>query len=614
MPQLMSNFSALGLSNSILKTLEKIGYETPSPIQEQCITHLLAGKDVIGQAQTGTGKTAAFSLPLLDNVDVKSKNVQVLVLAPTRELAIQVSEAMKTYAAGSKEIGVLSIYGGQSYDIQLKALKRGVQVVVGTPGRVMDHINRKTLKLNNIKALVLDEADEMLRMGFIDDVKWVLERLPEVRQIALFSATMPKEIKTIATKFLKNPEVIKVQGKTETATNITQKYMQVAGKNKLPALKRILEATKTDGIIIFARTKNDTSTISEQLVNFGYKSQALNGDVAQKDRERVIASMKKGNIDIIVATDVAARGIDVPRITHVINYDIPQDVETYVHRIGRTGRAGRSGEAILFARGGDMRMLKQIERHTKQEVEKINLPGVEEINKQRIETFKENITKNLENTPTELTMFKEILSKFAEKNQTDILDIAASLAVVATGGKRFLLSGNDEISREANEISIKADPLKNHPQIPMKRFRIEVGKRDGAAVKNIVGAIANEADIDSEYIGNINILDNFSTIDLPDEMPSDVFEVLKNTFVAGRKLAIAEFKGSSSKKPKQRWDKKKRDGGGNSRNGSRNGGGRDSRSRDNKGRGDKGRNDKRKSDGRNDRSKSNGDRNRKPKK
>ena len=557
-----NGFSKLGLSNNILKTIEKIGYTTPSPIQEQCITHLLAGYDVIGQAQTGTGKTAAFSLPVLDNIDLKSTKTQVLVLAPTRELAIQVSEAMKKYAGGLKGIGILAIYGGQSYEPQLKALKRGVQVVVGTPGRVMDHIKKKTLKLDNIKALVLDEADEMLRMGFIDDVKWVLGHIPETRQIALFSATMPKEVKTIANKFLRDPKIIKVESKTETGNNIKQTYIQVSNKNKMPALKRILEANATDGIIIFARTKNDTVTISEQLLNFGYKSSALNGDIAQKDRERIIANLKSNKIDIIVATDVAARGIDVPRISHVINYDIPGEVELYVHRIGRTGRAGRSGEAILFVKSSDTRMLKNIERLTKQPIEKIDLPGIEQINKQRIITFKESIGKNIEKNPLGITEFKAIIETFAVENDIDMLDIAASLAVASQNGKRFLLSGNDEIRGDAdrgNGISTQAESLKKHPKIPMKRFRIEVGKKDSVAVKNIVGAIANEADIDSEYIGVINILDTFSTIDLPDEMPNDVLEILKNTFVAGKKLSIAVFTGTTSKRSKPRWDKGRRD-------------------------------------------------------
>jgi ATP-dependent RNA helicase DeaD len=565
-----TSFASLGLSDAILDTLTKIGYESPSPIQQQCITHLLSGKDVIGQAQTGTGKTAAFSLPLLDTIDVKSKQTQILVLAPTRELAIQVSNAMQTYASNMKAITVLPIYGGGSYDTQLKALKKGVQIVVGTPGRVIDHIHRKTLKLDNIKAFVLDEADEMLRMGFIDDVKLVLTHLPKQRQIALFSATMPKEIKEIATKFLHNPEVVKIASKTETSNNILQQYLQVAGKNKTIALKRILESADIDGVIIFARTKNDTSVLSEQLVNFGYKSQALNGDIPQKDRERIIAMMKKGSIDIIVATDVAARGIDVPRITHVINYDIPQDVETYIHRIGRTGRAGRKGCAILFAKSSDLRMLKQIERHTKQQVEKINLPGVAEINSRRIENFKKDIASNINNNK-DFALFKDMLKDFINDNQYDTLDVVASLAILATSGKsgrgKFLLTANDEIVKDANEISIVADALKKHPQIPMQRFRIEVGKRDGVSVKTIISTIASSADIANEYIGSINILENFSTIDLPDEMPNDIFEILKQTTIAGRALSIAKFSGVVKKSRKKSYNAKRNGGGFNVKNG-----------------------------------------------
>lgn len=549
----MSNpatFDDFGLSNDILKSITDSGYTKPSPIQEQCIKHLLNGRDIIGQAQTGTGKTAAFSLPLLDKIDTKSKNTQLLVLTPTRELAIQVSEAMKKYAKYIKGINILSIYGGQSYDIQLKPLKRGVQVVVGTPGRVMDHIKRKTLKLDNIKALVLDEADEMLKMGFIDDVKWVLGHIPKTRQIALFSATMPKEVKNIAEKFLQDPQIVKIKTKTETNISITQKYLQISGKNKLPALKRILEATITDGIIVFVRTKNDTVAISEQLQNYNYKSSALNGDIAQKERERIITNLRNGKLNIIVATDVAARGIDVPRISHVINYDIPREVELYVHRIGRTGRAGKSGEAILFASAKDMRMLKLIERITRQQITQINLPTIKEVNAKRIESFKASIVANLDK---DLTAFSDIIAQVVEENSADINKVAASIALIMQAGKPFLLDSRNEISstRDAGLVDIKAVALKNHPQIPMQRFRVEVGKRDKISAKNILGAIANEADVDSEYVGVINILDNFSTVDLPDEMPKDVLEILKNTRVAGRKLEISIFTGTNSRNPKK---------------------------------------------------------------
>lgn len=546
-------FSDLGLSDSILGVLESIGYETPSPIQEQCITHLLNGEDIIGQAQTGTGKTAAFALPLLDNIDLNLNAPQLLILAPTRELAIQVSEAVQTYARGMKGFHVLPIYGGQSYDIQLRPLKRGVHCVVGTPGRVMDHIKKGTLKLENLKSFVLDEADEMLKMGFIDDIKWVMERIPEQRQIALFSATMPAVIKRVAEEFLNKPKVVKVKTKTETATTISQKYCLVGGlSQKLDALTRILEVTEFDAMIIFARTKTLTVELSEKLSARGFAVEAINGDIQQSQREKIINKYKKGSIDILVATDVAARGLDVPRISHVVNYDIPQDAETYVHRIGRTGRAGREGEAILFVSHRERRMLNNIERVTRQKITPIELPTAKIINEKRVDTFKKKITETINNQ--DLGIFEKLVGEFQAANEElSTTKIAAALALIAQGNEPLLLSekepsfGRDQKPGEEKVVPVQANPLKNNPQIPMRRYKIAVGNNNNIKPGNILGAIANEADMDSEFIGSIQIFDNFSTVDLPDEMPKETFEVLQKTIVNGNRLNIVELTEKNNK-------------------------------------------------------------------
>jgi len=547
-----SGFKALGLSNSILKVLEQIGYETPSPIQRECITHLLNGEDIIGQAQTGTGKTAAFALPMLDKIDININAPQLLILAPTRELAIQVSEAVQTYARGMKGFHVLPIYGGQSYDVQLRPLKRGVHVVVGTPGRVMDHIKRKTLKLDQLKSFVLDEADEMLKMGFIDDIKWVMERIPEQRQIALFSATMPNVIKKVAEKFLNQPKIVKIKSKTETATTIKQKYWLVGGLHKLDALTRILEVTTFDAMIIFVRTKTLTVELAEKLSARGFSADAINGDIAQNQRERIINNYKKGKIDILIATDVAARGLDVERISHVVNYDIPQDAESYVHRIGRTGRAGREGEAILFVSNRERRMLNTIERITRQKIDPIELPSAKMINEKRIESFKQKITEVLNNQ--DLEVFEKLIKEYQQENiEVKSEKISAAIALIAQGGEPLLLSekelnsSSEQGKKEEKIISTKAEGLKDHPQIPMRRYRIEVGHNNKVRPGNILGAIANEADMDSEYIGSIQIFDDFSTVDLPDEMPDEVFSTLQKAIVCNQCLDIAELTDKNNK-------------------------------------------------------------------
>ena len=545
------NFNNFGLSDSLLKVLEEVGYEVPTAIQEQCITHLLKGHDVIGQAQTGTGKTAAFALPLIDRIDLNNNQVQLLVLAPTRELAIQVSEAIQTYARHLKGFHVLPIYGGQSYDIQLRPLKRGVHAVVGTPGRVMDHLKRGTLKLNSLKALVLDEADEMLKMGFIDDVKWVMEKLPKERQIALFSATMPDVIRRVAEKFLNSPKVVKVKTKTATAQTISQRYWLVGGVHKLDALTRILEVESFDALLIFVRTKTATSNLAEKLSARGFTAEAINGDIAQNQRERIIQQLKNGKIDILVATDVAARGLDVDRISHVVNYDIPQDPESYVHRIGRTGRAGREGKAILFVAPRERRMLKTIERITRQPIDPMLFPTAKIINEQRVNNFKQRITDTLDNQ--ELAIFEELILDYQKEHEIDAFKISSALALMAQGTEPLLLNEKEinqasfvEKNKNKISISVHADSLKDNPAIKMRRYRVAVGRKDNIKPGNVLGAIANEAEISSEFIGAIQIFQDFTTVDLPDEMPKETLQILKNTRVFDKKLNIEELNNSNN--------------------------------------------------------------------
>ncbi len=551
MTDVESRFEHLGLPEHVLRAVNELGYETPSPIQAKAIPPILKGKDILGQAQTGTGKTAAFALPILANIDPKNKQTQVLILAPTRELAIQVAEACQSYAKYIKDFQVLPIYGGQSYTNQLRQLSRGAQVVVGTPGRVMDHMRRKTLSLDNLKTLVLDEADEMLRMGFIDDVQWVLEHTPPTRQIALFSATMPVEIKKVAEKHLNNPEIIKIADKTSTAKTIRQRYLTSTGINKLDALTRILEIEEFDGIIVFVRTKITTEELASKLNARGFSSAALNGDIAQATREKTVARLKSGDIDILIATDVAARGLDVDRISHVINYDIPYDTEAYVHRIGRTGRAGRSGEAILFIAPREKRMLSSIERATGQVIERMDIPSATDINQLRVDQFKKSILDRLENN--NISFFQDIIEDLIRESQADPVRIAAALAHISNGNRPFLLDpksdqkihrdddsgkGRDRERKEKNRASKTPRPLKDHPDIPLVRYRVDVGYKHGIKPGNIVGAIANTADLDSEYIGQIDIFNDFSTVDLPAGMPASVVNLLQSAHVANRPLAI----------------------------------------------------------------------------
>ncbi|WP_370980185.1 DEAD/DEAH box helicase [Agaribacterium sp. ZY112] len=553
-------FTELGLNEHILKALSDVGYETPSPIQAQSLPPLLEGRDILGQAQTGTGKTAAFALPILQQVDLKQKSPQVLVLAPTRELAIQVAEAFQSYARYIKGFHILPVYGGQSYEGQIRALKRGVHVVVGTPGRVMDHMRKGTLKLDGLKHLVLDEADEMLRMGFIDDVEWVMSHTPENRQIALFSATMPREIEKVANTYLQDPVHVKIEVKTTTADTIRQRYWQVGGINKMDALTRILEAEEFDAVIIFVRTKTATVELAEKLEARGHSSAALNGDISQALRERTVDKLKNGKIDILIATDVAARGLDVTRISHVINYDIPYDTEAYVHRIGRTGRAGRSGDAILFVMRRETRMLRQIERATNKRIEEMQLPSTEAINEQRVARFKQKIGDTISNQDTEF--YKQMIADFQSETEFSALDIAAAMASLSQGGEPFLLEDRPEPKRrERSERGERGEREgrgrdRRERDSNMQTYRIAVGRRDGITPGNIVGAIANEANMDSNHIGHIKLFDNFSLVDLPKGMPDETFKVLQNARVCNRAMRLSIDDGPSgggNGRPKKRW-------------------------------------------------------------
>jgi ATP-dependent RNA helicase DeaD len=536
---------------------------------------------MLGQAQTGTGKTAAFALPALTRIDLSKHEPQVLVLVPTRELALQVAEAFLKYAAHLKGFHVLPIYGGQSYQPQLNALRRGVHVVVGTPGRVIDHMNRGTLKLTGLTLLVLDEADEMLRMGFIDAVESILEQTPPQRQVALFSATIPAPIRRIASKHLRSPVEITIKSKTTTATNIRQRYWMVSGMHKLDALTRILEAETFDGMLVFTRTKQATVELAEKLEARGFAAAPLNGDIPQPQRERTVARLKAGQIDIVVATDVAARGLDVERIGHVVNYDVPYDTESYVHRIGRTGRAGRKGEAILFIAPRERNMLRAIERATRQVIEPMNLPTVDTVNALRISKFKQRV---IETVPTgAAAAFRPILEQLEAETGLPLIDIAAALASLSQGTTPLLLAGKPE--RPAETYAPRAPVERAHaerapsasgrlparheaPAAPadadgtrkpksktaaaglMETFRIEVGSVHGIKPGNIVGAIANEAGIEGVHIGRVDIREDHSYVDLPEGMPKQIFKELQKVRVVGRELRISRVGEKPPKPPR----------------------------------------------------------------
>ena len=585
----VESFADLGLSDALLQALAQIGYETPSPIQAQCIPILLDGHDILGMAQTGTGKTAAFALPLLEKIDVKVAKPQALILTPTRELAIQVAEALQSYAHNLPGFHVLPIYGGQSYTIQLKQLARGAHIIVGTPGRVMYHLERKTLNLDNLKTLVLDEADEMLRMGFIDDVEWILERTPAEHQTALFSATMPEQIRRVAQKYLVEPREIKIKSATATVAAIRQVYWQVSGLHKLDALTRILEVEEDfDAAIIFVRTKTATVELADKLSARGYAAAALNGDLNQQMRERVIDQLKSGALDIVIATDVAARGIDVPRVSHVINYDIPYDTEAYVHRIGRTGRAGRNGNAILFVAPREIRMLRTIERATRQPIAPLTLPSRADVTNKRVAGFKEKVAEVL--NAEGLDFFANIVSQIAEEQNVSAEEVAAALAMMAQENKPLQVAGEDpppprpmrtddrrpssfgdrdqrkprfddrgerprsedrggERPRFEDRPRREDRPARPAPAGDMVRYRIDVGRDHGVEVRDIVGAIANEAGIESRFIGRIGLYEESSTVELPAGMPGEAANALKRTRIRGVPINLRVDEGRPSGTP-----------------------------------------------------------------
>ncbi|MBB1467988.1 DEAD/DEAH box helicase [Pseudoalteromonas sp. SG41-5] len=556
-------FESLNLSPAILKAVEELGYKTPSEIQAQCIPLLLERKDVLGLAQTGTGKTAAFALPLLNNIDPSVKQPQILVLTPTRELAIQVAEAFEQYAKHVRGIEVLALYGGQSYSIQLSALRRGAQVIVATPGRLIDHINRGTIKFDSLQALVLDEADEMLRMGFIDDVENIMEKTPREKQTYLFSATMPKQIQNISSKYMNNPEQVHISARNSTVSSVEQVFWN-ASVHKNKAIVRFLEAEQYEGAIVFVRTRNDTVQLAELLEREGFSAAPLNGDMNQQARERTVERLKSGMLNVVIATDVAARGLDVDRLSLVINYDIPQDSEAYVHRIGRTGRAGRTGKAILFVKHNERYLLKNIIRHTNSDIVQVELPTAKVVEEKRIEALQAKLAIALENK--DITFFNEVAANMAQKLELAPEDLAGALLCLAQQQspikveevkiqQRERSERNDRNPRERNDRGDRgrrnerserpardrdAKPRERNSRDagPMDTYRIEVGREHGVQVKNIVGAIANEADISSKFIGDIRLHDNHSTVQLPQNMPKDVLDHFQKVFICKRPMGL----------------------------------------------------------------------------
>lgn len=529
----MPSFSELDLDPRLHQTLAEVGYETPSPIQAETIPPLLEGRDVMGLAQTGTGKTAAFALPILSKMDLSAKKPQALVLAPTRELAIQVSEAFERYATHLPGLHILPIYGGQSYGPQLAGLKRGAHVVVGTPGRVIDHLNKGSLDLSGLQNLVLDEADEMLRMGFIEDVEKILQSVPKQRQVALFSATMPKAIRSISQNYLNEPVEVAVEAKTATATNVNQRYVPVRGPQKLDALTRILEVEPFDAMIVFVRTKQLTEELAEKLQTRGFGAVAINGDIPQAQRERTIGQLRDGRIDVLVATDVAARGLDVERISHVFNYDIPHDSESYVHRIGRTGRAGRSGDAILFVSPRERHLLRSIERGTRQSITQMDLPTVDAVNEKRLAKFAQRITDTL--ATGDLELFRNLVRDYERDHEVPAADIAAALASMVQGDRPLLMEPEPvEAPRRGHDSGSKFEPASAESET----YRVEVGRRNRVTPRALVGALANEGGVASKHIGHIDIRAEHTLIELPADLPEDLLRKLRKTQVAGRGLRI----------------------------------------------------------------------------
>ena len=557
MTETKMTFKDLGLPEFILHAVADLGFETPSPIQQICIPHLLEGCDVLGMAQTGSGKTAAFSLPILAKIDPTEKHPQLLVMAPTRELAIQVADACEQFVKYAKGINIVTLYGGQRYDIQLRALKQGAQVVVGTPGRILDHLRRGTLSLAELKAIVLDEADEMLRMGFIDDVETVMAELPEHHQTALFSATMPEPIRRITKRFMKDPQEVKIKATQQSAPDIAQSCWYVHGFRKNEALLRFLEVEDFDAAIIFTRTKSGTLDVTELLEKHGFRAAALNGDMTQQLREQTLERLRSGSLDIVVATDVAARGIDIERISLVVNYDIPLDAESYVHRIGRTGRAGRSGRALLFVEPRERRLLRNVEHLIKKNIEEVELPNHEVLQACRRKKFKDKITAQLEHH--DLDLYRELLEDMFTADQSQE-DIAAAMMMLLQGKQKLILPPDPVVDKKARRDRNERGDRRENPRSaerrgerkgygnpqPMDLYRIEVGRGDGVEVRHIVGAIANEGDINSRYIGHIKLYDDYSTIELPQGMPKELLQQFAKTRVLNKQMRmsfIGEAKG-----------------------------------------------------------------------
>ncbi len=553
MTEIETTFADLGLNTSILEALNDMGYVKPSPIQAECIPHLLAGRDVLGMAQTGSGKTAAFTLPLLHNIDINLKAPQILVLAPTRELAVQVAEECTEFSKHMRGINVLALYGGQRYDVQLRALRQGPQIVVGTPGRLLDHLKRGTLNLSSLSGLVLDEADEMLRMGFIEDVETIMAQIPAGHQTALFSATMPEAIRRITRRFMKDPQEVRIQSSVTTRPDISQSYWTVYGR-KTDALVRFLEVEEFDAVIIFVRTKSATLEVAEALERSGYNSAALNGDMNQALREQTLERLKDGRLDILIATDVAARGLDVERISLVVNYDIPMDAESYVHRIGRTGRAGRAGRALLFVENRERRLLRNIERTMKLTIPEVELPSADVLSERRLAKFAEKVQQQLESS--DLEQYRALLAKLQPEDGQDMETLAAALLKMAQGERPLILPPTPAARprRESRERDERRDdrrgdramrdsreggerPRRERREVgDMELYRIEVGRDDGVEVRHIVGAIANEGDISSRYIGNIKLFASHSTIELPKGMPGDILQHFTRTRILNKPM------------------------------------------------------------------------------
>lgn len=563
-------FADLGIDDRILAAIADVGYESPSPIQAATIPPLLEGADVVGLAQTGTGKTAAFAIPILMGLEISGKHPRALVLAPTRELAIQVAEAFGRYAAHMPGVHVLPIYGGQSYGVQLSGLRRGAQVVVGTPGRVIDHLEKGTLDLSKLQYLVLDEADEMLKMGFQEDVERILAETPSEKQVALFSATMPAAIRKISKQYLHDPVEITVKAKTATNTNITQRWVQVSHQRKLDALTRILEVESFEAMIIFVRTKQATEELAEKLRARGFSAAAINGDIAQAQRERTIGQLKSGQLDILVATDVAARGLDVDRISHVVNYDIPHDTESYVHRIGRTGRAGRTGEALLFVAPRERHLLKSIERATRHPLTEMQLPSVEDVNAQRVSKFGDTITENL--ASANLALFRKLIEDYEREHNIPLVDIAAALAVGSYDGDNFFMEPEPEpAERPYRERTPRERPARrfdgegpSHQRgtgAELATYRISVGKRHRVVPGAIVGAIANEGGLRRSDFGHISIRPDHSLVELPAQLSEETLEALRRTRISGVLIQLQLDQGPPQQRTMSRGPRRDRDGG-----------------------------------------------------